>query len=88
MNSILEKFATDPTINVNQASFGYYIANYVIKEKIQRYNSEAMIPPKLGDVWIKILISIDKQTHRAILDLGQVFLSYQKSYMNYSTLKI
>ena len=59
--AILEKFATDPTINVNQAGFGSYIANYVIKEKIQRYNNEAMIPPKLGDVWIpKVLISIDK----------------------------
>jgi hypothetical protein len=34
--AILEKFATDPTINVNQAGFGSYIANYVIKEKIQR----------------------------------------------------
>jgi hypothetical protein len=32
--AILEKFAIDPTINVNQASFGSYIANYVIKEKI------------------------------------------------------
>ena len=30
-----------------------------------------MIPPKIGDVWIpKILISIDKETHHAILDLG------------------
>jgi hypothetical protein len=22
------------------------------KEKIQKYNNEAIIPPKLGDVWI------------------------------------
>jgi hypothetical protein len=30
-----------------------------------------MIAPKLGDAWIhKILISIDKETHHAILDLG------------------
>ena len=30
-----------------------------------------MIPSKLGDAWIpKILISIDKETHHAILDLG------------------
>jgi hypothetical protein len=30
-----------------------------------------MIPPKLGDVWIpKILITTDKNTHHAILDLG------------------
>jgi hypothetical protein len=59
--AILEKFATNPTINVNQAGFGSYIANYVIKEKIQRYNNEAVMPPKLVDVWIpKILISIYK----------------------------
>jgi hypothetical protein len=30
-----------------------------------------MIPPKLGDVWIpKILITIGKETHHAILDIG------------------
>jgi hypothetical protein len=29
--AILEKNATNPTINVNQAGFGSYIANYVIK---------------------------------------------------------
>ena len=28
--AILEKFSKDPTINVNQAGFGSYIANYVI----------------------------------------------------------
>ena len=56
---------------MNQAGFGSYIANYVIKEKIERYKNEAMIPPKLGDAWIpKILIAIDKETHHAILDLG------------------
>jgi hypothetical protein len=41
---ILEKFSKDPTINVHQAGFGSYIANYVIKEKIETYNNEAMIP--------------------------------------------
>jgi hypothetical protein len=30
-----------------------------------------MIPPKLGDVWIpKILISVEKKSYHAILDLG------------------
>ena len=46
--SILQKFASDPSINTNQAGFGSYIANHVLKEKIARYNQEAMIPPKLG----------------------------------------
>lgn len=69
--NILQKFANDPTFNVHQAGFGSYIANYVIKEKIERYNNEAMIPPKLGDAWLpKILITIGKETHHAILDLG------------------
>jgi hypothetical protein len=41
------------------------------EEKLQRYNNEAMIPPKLGDVWIpKILIAIGKESQHAILNLG------------------
>jgi hypothetical protein len=35
------------------------------------YNQEAMIPPKLGDACIpKILATIAKETHHAILHLG------------------
>jgi hypothetical protein len=69
--NILQSFANDPSFNVHQTCFGSYVANYVIKEKIQCYNNETMIPPKLGDVWIpKILIAIGKETHHAILDLG------------------
>jgi hypothetical protein len=69
--SILQKFASDPSINANQAVFGSYIANHVLKEKIAMYNLEAMIPPKLGDAWTpKVLITIGKETHHAILDLG------------------
>jgi hypothetical protein len=68
--NILQSVANDPSFNVHQTSFGSYIANHVIKEKIQRYNNEAMIPPKLGDVWIpKILIIVGKESHHAILDL-------------------
>jgi hypothetical protein len=59
--SILQKFASDPSINANQAGFGSYIANHVLKEKIARYNQEAMISPKLGDAWIpKVLVTIRK----------------------------
>jgi hypothetical protein len=43
--SILQKFASDPSKNANQAGFGSYIANHVLKEKINRYNQEAMISP-------------------------------------------
>jgi hypothetical protein len=69
--NILQKFPSDPSINTNQAGFGSYIANHVLKEKIARYNQEAMIPPKLGGAWIpKVLVTIGKETHHAILDLG------------------
>ena len=69
--SILQKCASDPAINSNQAGFGSYIANHVLKEKIARYNQEATIPPKLGFVWIpKVLVTIGKETHHAILYLG------------------
>jgi hypothetical protein len=50
--NILQSFANDPSFNVQQTGFGSYISNHVIKEKIQRYNNQAMVPPKLGDVWI------------------------------------
>jgi hypothetical protein len=36
--NILQKFASDPSINTNQGGFGSYIANHVLKEKIARYN--------------------------------------------------
>jgi hypothetical protein len=59
--NILQSFANDPSFNVHQTGFGSYIANHVIKDKIQCYNNEAMIPPKLGDVWIpKICIVVEK----------------------------
>jgi hypothetical protein len=69
--NFLQKVSNDPPIIVHQAGFGYYIANYAIKERITRYNNEEMIPPKLGYAWLpKILITIGKETHHAILDLG------------------
>jgi hypothetical protein len=46
----MQSFSNDPSFSVYQTGFGSYIANHVIKEKIQRYKNEAMIPPKLGDV--------------------------------------
>jgi hypothetical protein len=46
--NVLQSFANDPSFNIHQTGFGSYIANHVIKEKIQRYNNEAMIPSKLG----------------------------------------
>jgi hypothetical protein len=48
--NVFQNFANDPYFNVHQTRFGSYIANHVIKEKIQRYNIEAMKPPKLRDV--------------------------------------
>jgi hypothetical protein len=51
--NIFQSFANDPSFNVHQTGFGSYIANHVIKEKIERYDNEAMLPPMLGDVWIQ-----------------------------------
>ena len=69
--SILQKFASDPSIDVNKSGFGSYIANHVLKENFASSNQEAMIPPKIRDVWIpKVLVTIEKETHHAILDLG------------------
>ena len=86
--SILQKFASDPSINTNQAGFGSYIANHVLKEKIARYNQEAMIPPKLGDLWIpKALVTIGKETHHAILDLGSSVSALSKDLYDLLELK-
>jgi hypothetical protein len=54
--NILQNFANDPSLNVHQTIFGSYVANHVIKEKIQRYNNEAMIgthdtPASILDIW-------------------------------------
>ena len=66
------------------ASFGSYIANHVLKEKIGRYNNEAIIPPKLEDAWLpKILITIGKETHHAILDLGSSVSVLSKEFYDF-----
>jgi hypothetical protein len=41
--SLHELINIDSSINVYQAGFSSYIENYVINEKIERYNNEAMI---------------------------------------------
>jgi hypothetical protein len=65
--NILQNNCNDPSINVHQAGFGSYIAHYIIKETIERYNNEAMIPPKLGyALFPKILITIGKGTHHVL----------------------
>jgi hypothetical protein len=46
--NIRQKFSIDPSINVHQAGFGSYIANYAIEEKIEIHYNEPMIPPNLG----------------------------------------
>ena len=44
--SIVQKFASDSSINANQAGFGSYIANHVLKEKIARYNVTSQFSEK------------------------------------------
>jgi hypothetical protein len=36
--SVLQNYAYDPTINTKQVDFGSFIANHVIKEKLDRYH--------------------------------------------------
>ena len=87
--SILQKFASDPSINTNQAGFGSYIPNHVLKEKITRYNQEAIIQPNLGDIWIpKVLVTIVKETHHPILDLGSSVSVLSKELYEVLELKI
>jgi len=44
-------------------------------------NNEAMIPPNLGDAWLpKILITIGKETHHAMLDLGSSVSALSKEF--------
>jgi hypothetical protein len=80
--NVLIIFANDPSFNVHQTGFGSYITNHVIKEKIQHYNNEATIPPKLGDVWMrKNLIAVGKESHHAILDLASSVNILSNNYM-------
>jgi hypothetical protein len=85
---MLQKIASDPSINANQASFGSYNPNHVLKKNIARYNQEAMIPPKLGDAWIpKVVVTIRKETHHAILDLGSSVSVLSKEIYEFLELK-
>jgi hypothetical protein len=49
--SILQIHASDPIVDSNQAGFGSFIANHVIKEKLDLYHKESIVPPNLGNVW-------------------------------------
>jgi hypothetical protein len=53
--SILQKFASDPSVNSNQAGFGSYIANHVLKEKIVGHDTTkdwGCVDPKgIGYYW-------------------------------------
>jgi hypothetical protein len=57
-----------------------FVANHVIKEKLNRYHKESMVPPKLGDVWKpRIYVTIGKITWPAVLDLGSSVSAIPKS---------
>jgi hypothetical protein len=86
--NFLQKFFNDPPIIFHQAGFRYYIANYAIKERIKIYNNEDMIPQKLRYAWLpKILITIGKETHHAILDLGSIVFVLSKELYDLLELK-
>jgi hypothetical protein len=54
--------------------------NHVIKEKLNRYHKDFMVPPKLGDLREpSIYVSIGKITWPAVLDLGSSVSTIPKS---------
>jgi hypothetical protein len=70
MTSVLQNHACDSDVDSNQAGFGTIISNHVIKEKLNRYHKESMVPPKNGDVWEPMIyVTIGKITWPAVLDL-------------------
>jgi hypothetical protein len=78
--SILQNHACDPHVDSNLAGFGSLIAKHVIKEKLDRYHKESMVPPKLGDVWEpRIYVTIGKITWPTVLDLGSSVCAIPKS---------
>jgi hypothetical protein len=61
--SILQSHASDPVVNSNQAGSGSFIANHVIKEKLDLYHKESIVQPKLGYEWEpRIYITVGKIT--------------------------
>jgi hypothetical protein len=76
----LQNHACDPLVHSNQAGFCTFISNHVIKEKLDRYNKESMVPPKLGDAWEpRIYVTIGKITWPAVLDVGSSVCAITKS---------
>jgi hypothetical protein len=70
-----------PTLFLNSRNYTLedkfaYVEKYLCDLQLSlvpntHYNKEVMIPPKLGDAWIpKVVVTIGKETHHAILDLG------------------
>jgi hypothetical protein len=85
---MLQKYASDSSINMHQEGFGSDIVDLVIKEKINRCKQEAMIPSKLRDICRpKIHVTIENITRIDVLDLGSnVSAIPKKNYMIHLTL--
>jgi hypothetical protein len=77
----LENCTFDKIISILQNHACHpFVANHVIKEKLNRYHKESMVPPKLGDVWKpRIYVTIGKIAWPAILDLGSSVSAIPKS---------
>jgi hypothetical protein len=79
--NILQIFANDPSLSVHQTGFGSYIASYVLKEKIQCYNNESMIPPKLGLYGSKNTYCCRKRVTSCFLKIGiNINILFKKLY--------
>jgi hypothetical protein len=80
--SMLQNHACDPTVVTNQAGFGSFITNHVIKEKLDMYHKESMVPPKLGDVWeLRIYDHLDlPPIEKCEIDLKLVVFSISNAH--------
>jgi hypothetical protein len=83
--TMLQKYASGSLINMHQEGFGSYIVDIMIKEKMDRYKQEAMIPSKLGDICEpKIHVTMGKITRIDVLDLGSNVSAIPKKIIRFT----
>ena len=78
--SYIQKVTTDPSVNATKTSFTSCMAQHVLDAKIERYKTETMTPPYLGNALKYVVqISAQKITRNALLDLGASVSAISKS---------
>jgi hypothetical protein len=84
----LQNYVCDPIVNFNQVGYDSFIANHDIKEKLDMYYKDSMVPPNIGDVWEpRIYVTIGKITWFAVLDFGSRVSAIPKSLYDHLDLQ-